>query len=153
MTTEAPVHRACLLPLALLLLALLPACDLNDHPPDIQESPAPDATASRDVAPDTGATPVACDILTGRWQVTLCDANAANVQFIRAGCQASLSSPAPALNGGTASLRADGVHLDLTLPGGTAGALDCETTPTTTSFAGTCRSATGSCAIAGVRVY
>jgi hypothetical protein len=132
-------------------LLLLVACELNDQAPDAWPWVVPwDTAGDSGPAPDAAPTPVDCAVLDGAWQVSLCDAGAVPVQFIRSGCQAAIVSLSPAFNGGTAAL-VDGTRLLLSLPGGLAGALTCAATPAPTSFTGSCESATGRCALVGVR--
>jgi hypothetical protein len=147
------VNRRPLVLAALLAAALaLPRCDLpqeplagNDVP--LADAAATDATPARDV---TGA-PVPCTALGGDWLVSLCGSYAVPVTFVASGCEALLLSPlVPEVDAGSARLEQPN-RLTLVLPGGSIGALSCETRMTTSSFAGTCVNAVNRCDITGVR--
>lgn len=102
--------------------------------------------------PDVATVPVPCAVLAGRWQVTLCDANAVPVEFLATGCSFLMASADPTFETGT-GLLVDGRTLLLSLPGGVHGPLQCSATMSSALFAGHCENATAPCDIAGVKSW
>ena len=147
MRTTYPTAVAAL---AFVGLAALAACEgYDEHPP------YPDVVAASEVTPPPPAdaasgTPVACTVLAGTWQVSVCDRPATAVTLNPAGCIVSVMSSSPELHGGTGTLE-NGTTLRLALPGGAHGQLLCTATMTPTTFSGTCTSQTGPCNVAGVK--